>query len=242
MKRRSEMTCLIVGGIAVTLISISTARAADDKTTINAVTDLIGITKEPGTDKIDYNERPKLVLPRTSEELPAPREAKERPADWPSDTAAVKHNSDRFARVPGAPPEKPKPGLLERIRGPRTTAAPGTDDEPGLIQKMLTARQRAADAEPDEPDRQVLTEPPNGYRHPTRPLNTVKDTTPKNGFFGKLFSGGGNDGDPVAQTAGTSGQIQSPKENAVGSQESGKAPKSSLSSLFSGFFKKTDDK
>jgi len=169
-------------------IQAAPALAGDDKSTWTAVMEMVGASSDEGVGKIDYNERPNLVLPPSLAELPLPRERAEHSGDWPTELSAERRrNSDRYARVPNAPPEEQKKNLLERIRGPRPTAAPGTDDEPGFLQRVLTARSRNAAAEPDPPPRRILVEPPEGYRRPTKDLSS-------------WAGGGGNDNDPVAQT------------------------------------------
>lgn len=180
------------------------ALAYDDKSTITSVMDLVGVSTETDARSIDYSERPKLVLPpsRSADVLPAPRESVDRPDGWPSNAPGTQRKSDRFGRVAGAPPDPKKPGLLERVRGPAPTAAPGTDDEPGLLQRVMSARARSAANEPDEPARRQLTEPPDGYRHPTQALGSVRDTDAKKTSWWNPLSymgGGGNDNDPVAQ-------------------------------------------
>lgn len=177
------------------------AQAADDKSTVSSVMELFGYSSDPSAASIDYRERPKLVLPPRVGELPPPREGATRPDGWPTDVATARKRSwDRFARVPNAPPPEKKPGLLERVRGPRPDYAPGTDDEPGLLQRMLMKR---ADTTPStvEPDRRMLTEPPSGYRRPTMDLSKVPDTDIKKSSLWNPLSyfGGSDEKDPVAQ-------------------------------------------
>ncbi len=227
--RYSGVACVMLFGAT---LSSGAAWAGDDKSTVKAVSDMVGLTGDEGIDKINYNERAKLVMPRDSKVLPAPREAQPKPEGWPQDATKEHRRTDRYARAPGAEAEKPKPGLMERVRGPSTGAAPGTDDEPGLLQRIITRKQRAAESEPDEPQRQLLSEPPDGYRHSSIPLKEVKDTSPRNGFLGKLFGGEGNESDPVAQTAGVNDSIRKP-DSAPGEHQNS----SSLSSWLPGFLK-----
>lgn len=184
-------------------LSAAPAFAYDDKSTVSSVMELVGVSTDPSASKIDYSERPKLVLPPRVGELPAPAEGAERPAGWPADTgAARRRNSDRFAKVSNAPPEEKKPGLLERVRGPKSDAAPGTDDEPGLLQKIMNTRARANAPSTEEPARRMLTEPPAGYRQPTMDLSKVPDTDVKKSSWWNPLSyvgGGGSDSDPVAK-------------------------------------------
>ena len=121
-----------------------TAHAADDKSTIGAAMELFGYSSDPSAASIEYRERAKLVLPPRVGDLPAPTEKDAQIEGWPRDPGGVrKRSSDRYAKVPNAPPPEKKPGLLERIRGPRPEAAPGTDDEPGLLQRMIARRQKS---------------------------------------------------------------------------------------------------
>jgi len=216
-KHLSRAAYLILG-IATACSSV--ACAGDDKSTFKAVSDMVGLSQDEGIDKINYNERAKLVMPRDSQVLPTPRDAPPKPEGWPQDASKEHRRTDRYARAPGAEPEKPKPGIMERVRGPASNTAAGADDEPGLLQKIITNKQRAAELEPDEPQRQLLSEPPDGYRHPSMPLKEVKDTSRKNGFLGKLFGGDGNDSDPVAQTAGISEAIHKPESESSANQGS----------------------
>lgn len=187
----------------------SAAHAADDKSTIGAAMELFGLSSDPGAASIDYRDRAKLVLPPKAGELPAPAEQKAEIEGWPKDPGgARKRNSDRYAKVPNAPPPEKKPGLLERLRGPRPEAAPGTDDEPGLLQRIITKR-GGEKLSMEEPTRRLLTDPPAGYRQPTMDLNTVGDKgSKKSSWFNPLGVMGKNDeNDPVAQT-GPSQEIQ----------------------------------
>jgi hypothetical protein len=159
--------------------------------------DLVGVSTDQSAKNIDYSERPKLVMPPRVGELPPPREGAERPGGWPADVGATRRrDTDRYAKLPNAAPEEKKPGLLERIRGPKT------DDEPGFLQRALSGRHRNTGSTTAEPNRRLLTDPPAGYRQPTKDLSTVVDTDPrKTSWWNPLsyLGGSGNDNDPVAQ-------------------------------------------
>lgn len=179
-----------------------TARAADDKSTIGAAMELFGYSSDPSSASIEYRERAKLVLPPKLSDLPAPTEKAAEIEGWPRDPGgARKRNSDRYAKVQNAPPPEKKPGLLERIRGPRPEAAPGTDDEPGLLQRIITKRQSQT-LSMEEPSRRMLTDPPAGYRQPTMDLNAVADVGAKKSSWLNPFGlmGKNDENDPVAQT------------------------------------------
>jgi hypothetical protein len=197
----------------IVLLALSTAQlcgtalGADDKSTLGATMELFGYSSDPSAGSIEYRERAKLVVPPKLGDLPAPTEKAAEIEGWPRDAGgARKRNSDRYAKVPNAPPPEKKPGLLERIRGPRPEAAPGTDDEPGLLQRIITRRQSQT-LSMEEPSRRLLTDPPAGYRQPTMDLNTVGDAGAKKSSWLNPFGlmGKSDDNDPVAQT-GASGE------------------------------------
>lgn len=225
-------------GLLISLL-MSEVWAADDTPTVKAVTDMLGVTSDKHQEKIDYSERPKLVMPKKMDLLPAPQDrATDRPSDWPVDANVGVRRTDRFARDPNGPGEKPKPALMERLRGKRENTGAGSDDEPGLLNRILVTRQKAAEEDTDEPARRYLAEPPNGLRHPTQELSKVKDTSKKTGFLGSIFgSGGGSENDPVAQTAGTSGEIEKPKTVESPDEQKSKSFTSKLKSYLPGFMK-----
>ncbi len=161
--RSGSVALLALAGLAAA--ANAPAKAADDKSTISAVGELLGYSSDPSAASIDYHERPKLVLPPRVGELPPPREGA-RPEGWPSDTTTNrKRGSDRYARVPNAAPvqEEHKPGLFDRLTG--RGAAP----------------EASAPAAAVEPSRRMLTEPPAGYRRPTMDLSKLPDAEPKKG-------------------------------------------------------------
>lgn len=162
------------------------AQAADDKSTISAVMELVGVSSDPSASKIDYSERPKLVLPPRAGDLPSPREKADRPGGWPVDTAAARRrNTDRYAKVHNAEPEERQPGLLERALSVGKTSSAPVQDEPG---------------------RRMLTEPPAGYRRPTKDLSMIADPDAKKGAWWNPMSYFGGDNAPAAK--GAPGQQQ----------------------------------
>lgn len=166
------------------------AQAADDKSTVSAVMELVGVSSDPSASKIDYNERPKLVLPPRAGDLPAPRENVDRPGGWPIDTAAARRrNTDRYAKVHNAEPEERQPGLFERaFSGGKTASAPALDD----------------------PSRRMLTEPPAGYRRPTKDLSMIADPEAKKGDWWNPMSyfGGDNNAQAAKPVPGQQQQQQ----------------------------------
>jgi hypothetical protein len=235
--------CAVGAAALLGVVCATAARAGDDKSTLTAVGELLGVASDKSVNKIDYSERPKLVMPPKAGLLPPPREKAEPPPGWPTDADGGQRRTDRYARAPNAPPEKPKTGLLERTRGPVANTGAGADDEPGFFQRMITARARAAAAEPDEPTRHLLAEPPDGYRHPTQDLSKVKeDVKGSGGLLGSLSSmvgGSSNDGDPVARTATPSEPMAKPAAAAAGG---GSSILSGLGSVMPGFMRGSDQK
>jgi hypothetical protein len=180
------------------------AWAADDKSTVGAAMELFGFSSDPSTASIDYRDRAKIVIPSKRSDLPAPMEKASEVEGWPRDPGgARKRNSDRYAKVVNAPEPEKKPGLLERLRGPRPEAAPGTDDEPGLLQRIIHKRESNQTLSMEEPSRRLLTDPPAGYRQPTMDLNKVKDVGAKKSKWLGIF-GNESENDPVARTAAPS--------------------------------------
>ncbi len=181
------------------------ARAYDDKSTISAALELIGVNLDEKPSVIDYRERAKLVLPPRRDLLPEPN-GSERPSNWPTNAASGPLNTDRYARVRNAPPEEKRKSLVERALGPRNTnIAPGTEDQPGFLQRMLSVSAEPTTPDTTEPARRTLVEPPEGYRAPSKDLSTIRDTDKKSASWWNPLSyfGGDDDKDPVAQTAGS---------------------------------------
>jgi hypothetical protein len=156
---QSQLSALCaLAGLAA--IQAAPALAGDDKSTWTAVMEMVGASSDEGAGKIDYSERPKLVLPPSLAELPQPRERAARSGDWPAELSAERsRNVNRFARVPNAnpQPEAPRPGVFARVM----SFGSGAKEPPApAIQ---------------EPNRIMLTEPPPGYRRPTQDLNKIGD-------------------------------------------------------------------
>ncbi|MGD9658481.1 MAG: hypothetical protein AB7U61_12745 [Methylocystis sp.] len=176
--------CALAGLAA---IQAAPALAGDDKSTWTAVMEMVGASSDEGAGKIDYSERPKLVLPPSLGELPQPRERAARSGDWPAElSAARRRNVNRYARVPNAPAEAPRPGMFARVMsyasGSRQPAAPAVQ----------------------EPNRIMLTEPPPGYRRPTQDLNKIgeAEAAKKSSWWNPLTWGRGGAGKTAANAAG----------------------------------------
>lgn len=185
--------CVLAGFAA---IQATPTQAADDKSTITSVMELVGVSSDDGVGKIDYSERPKLVLPPSRGDLPPPREDVSRSGDWPVDASASRRrNADRYARVPNAPPEPARQGMLERA-----LSYGGSGSNAPVI---------------EEPSRRMLTEPPAGYRRPTQDLSKIRDSdVKKSSWWNPLSWGGGGGGDnsspnPAANDTRGGGAISS---------------------------------
>lgn len=179
-RSRHRAFCVLAGFAAA---YAAPATAADDKSTISSVMELVGVSSDPDARSIDYSERPRLVLPPSRGDLPPPREGDARPRDWPSDVSGVRRSGDRFARISGAGPEEKRPGFLERaLSVGSVTTAPVAD----------------------EPSRRMLTEPPAGYRRPTKDVSKIGDPDGKKTSWWNpmtyLGASGGEDG-PVNPAA-----------------------------------------
>lgn len=194
MRKQTGIKSAAFLSTVVAILSAPTARASDDNTTFGTVSDMLGITSNKQMEKIDYSERPKLVMPPKVDKLPAPRE-RQLPEGWPVDADSGTRRTDRFARHPNAPPEKPKPTLLENIHGPhrKPTDAPKAEeaaDDGGILgsfQNLRTNRARLNENEGPSPTRNLLSEPPDGLRTPTQDLSKMKDGDKKDSwwnFFG----------------------------------------------------------
>jgi hypothetical protein len=247
-------------GLALAAVSaVSPSWAADDKSTVKAVTDMVGITSDQPQEKIDYSERPKLVMPPKMDVLPAPRDrTAERPPEWPSDAAVGVRRTDRFARNPNAPPEKPKPGILERLHGPHRAPDPAkANDEGGIIGSFMNLKENRARINNDDdnavPTRRVLAEPPDGLRTPTQDLSKVVDPDTKKkswwNFFGHEVKPIDQKKETPAQTASTPADTKpaavEPAKEANKTEEA-PAPKtgflSSISAMMPSFSKNAEKK
>ncbi len=132
--RRSTLTAIIAVSAA---LGAAPARASDDASVGGALLGLFGVDTNSSGEKIDYRERPKIVVPPNRQALPEPRAGADRPASWPVDQEGAHRHGARAANGSGA------------------------------------------NANGDEPARKVLTEPPEGYRRPTKDMSTWKDPSVK---------------------------------------------------------------
>ncbi|HMK90288.1 MAG TPA: hypothetical protein VK446_11735 [Methylocystis sp.] len=119
-------------------LSAGSAHAADDGSVFNALSGVFGYGDSQG-EKIDFRERPKIVLPPNREALPEPRAADHRPSSWPVDSRGSTRG------------------------GPRVVSS-------------------AQGLSAGDPKRENLTQPPDGYRHPTKDMSNWTDPEAKKGF------------------------------------------------------------
>jgi hypothetical protein len=205
-------SCALFALVGAAATAAAPTRAADDKSTLSAVGELVGISSDPSANSIDYRERPKLVLPPRNggAKLPAPKAEATRPENWPSNAAAAQHrNSDRYARVPNAPPaeEEPKTGVIDSLMGKGDAASATSSNAP-------------------EPARRMLTEPPANYRRPTMDLSKLpdKDSEKKGGAWwnpATYLGGGSNAAAPAAPQPATGVSAQQAQPAASGGSGGG---------------------
>jgi hypothetical protein len=101
---RTAFAALLLAGAA---FGATTARAADDSSTVTAVLGMFGVDMNNSGQKIDYRERPKLVVPPNRQNLPEPQSADARPDSWPVDQGAVLRQGARVAKSSGASADEP---------------------------------------------------------------------------------------------------------------------------------------
>ncbi|MBI1867821.1 MAG: hypothetical protein HYS06_05950 [Methylocystis sp.] len=188
----------VFAGIAFAATTLSPcvtpALAYDDQSTITSLLSLIGVAPGQDNDKLDYHEKPKLVLPPNRSALPEPQARGDtRPGAWPVDQDVARRR-DAAARAPA-----PQPGLnqnpalqpteLDKSRGGSPAARAAGDSEclnsnrrecvlmaPQEAKAGATAAEKASGvAAGVEPSRDYLTEPPTGYRLPTKDVKATRD-------------------------------------------------------------------
>ncbi len=201
MKLAQSQRCALYVLAGFAAIQAAPALAGDDKSTWTAMMEMVGASSDEGAGKIDYSERPKLVLPPSLGELPSPRERAERTGDWPAELSAERRrNVNRFARVPNAPPEAPRPGIVARVMsfgsGSQEPAAPAVE----------------------EPNRIMLTEPPPGFRRPTQDLNKIgeAEAAKKSSWWNPMTWGRGG-ADKTAATAAADEKLRPEEQGAFSS-------------------------
>jgi hypothetical protein len=181
---------LAAAAMCVGLAAPIAARAGEDgqEPIWYSLGDTLGLS---GTDKVDepikYGERPKLVLP-PSTDLAPPSAAAAMTADWPHDPDVedIKHKKEAVLHHQQRSPSLDKANNYGRPVSPDLLrsdhAAPGTlgaSDHctqsprnchwirPDILEKLGLKKEDDAVVAGQEPDRDWLTDPPKGYRLPT---------------------------------------------------------------------------
>jgi hypothetical protein len=179
------------------------ALAYDDQSTITSVLGVIGVPVEEENEKLDYRERPSLVLPKDRQALPEPQaRGDSRPGNWPADQEVVRRrNAAAAAREPA-----PQPGLNQNPhisaremqgRGPAGDRTAGDSECLNSSRReclLMTSEQAKAGISEnrfsvtagDEPQRKFLTEPPKGYRHATKDVKATIDPDKKEDWANPL--------------------------------------------------------
>jgi hypothetical protein len=139
--RWPTLTAIFAASAALGALGAAPARASDDASVGGALLGLFGMDSNSSGEKIDYRERPKIVVPPNRTALPEPRAGTDRPASWPVDQEGAHRHGAR------------------------------------------AANSSAANANGDEPPRKLLTEPPEGFRRPTKDMSTWKDPSVKPSFW-----------------------------------------------------------
>jgi hypothetical protein len=169
------------------------ALALDDQSTFSAVLGLVGVPIEENDEKIDYRERPKLVVPPNKDALPQPQARGEgRPGGWPVDQDVARRRQSQAAAREPAPQtglnQNPYISPRELARG-RGEAAPRRAGDSECLNsnqrecllmspeeaKAGMSENRFSVGAGDEPGRKFLTEPPTGYRRASKDVKATTD-------------------------------------------------------------------
>jgi hypothetical protein len=192
---------LLAAGAGLFAFAAAPAHAADDKSTFGAILDVFGANIGESDEKIDYRERSRIVVPPNRAALPDPRSGDAaRSADgraWPVDQDIAR----RRAALAGARAPAPQPGLNqnptlrpEEIAGRSPDAPRRAGDSECLnarnsrecllmsaedAKKGTVADTRTLVRAGEEPSRAFLTEPPTGYRRPTKDISATREVEEK---------------------------------------------------------------
>jgi hypothetical protein len=123
--RRPTLTAIIAASAALGALGAAPARASDDSSVGGALLGLFGVDSNSSGEKIDYRERPKIVIPPNRQALPEPRAGADRPASWPVDQEGAHRHGARAANSStGANADEPARKVLteppEGFRRPTT--------------------------------------------------------------------------------------------------------------------------
>ena len=175
------------------------ARAADDGqgTIIGSMMKLVGVDTAPETasPKIDYRQRPPLVLPRSMDLPPPARSAAARDSAWPKDPDVLaQRRAEELARAPAVRPDQESTMTVREMQADRAPASARMDNnhcesydhecDPRTIWSQLKIKKGDPGAMPGEsamvvgkePPREYLTQPPPGYMTATRVVKPTWET------------------------------------------------------------------
>jgi hypothetical protein len=195
-KRNRGLVVMVTAAALCGFGSINAACAGDDGQSPiwMGIGGMLGLTEDKIDDPIKYGERPRLVLPPSSG-LPSPIAAEgQKTADWPQDPDVLRVQKEREAKqhwhVPlvGQSMVDAKPVSPNLLRSDH--AAPGTDStsnhchgqnnsrecnwiRPDILAAMGLKKDDNTIVAGQEPDREWLTDPPKGYRLPTKSVKAT---------------------------------------------------------------------
>ena len=111
--RRPILTAIFAASAAFGALGAAPARASDDASVGGALLGLFGVDSNSSGEKIDYRERPKIVIPPNRQALPEPRAGADRPASWPVDQeGAHRHGARAASSSNGANADEPARKVL----------------------------------------------------------------------------------------------------------------------------------
>lgn len=110
-------------------LSATGVRAADDGSVFGSISGILGWDQNRG-EKIDFRQRPRIVVPPNRQVLPEPSAAAERPPGWPVDKESAQRGGPRVASSsPDLSPDDPK---RENLIQPPDGYRHATKDGPSL--------------------------------------------------------------------------------------------------------------
>jgi hypothetical protein len=196
-RRAAPVALALLLATGAFLYAAPRAFAADDKSTFGSLLDMFGVSSDETADKVDYRERSRLVVPPNPQSLPEPRAGEAAGGSWPVDHDVAR----RRAAIAGARAPAPQPGLNQnptlrpdQLAGKSRDGdrAPGDSDclnarnsrecllmSAEEAKKGTTSDNRTLVKAGEEPSRAFLTEPPTGYRRPTKDISATTDPQEK---------------------------------------------------------------
>jgi len=172
---------LALGGvlelIALTAMAPGAARAQDsgDNSLFGSVLKGLGLG---GENRIEYHERPPLVVPPTRELPPPQTTATARDPNWPADPkSAARKKGDQIRDLD----KLPVPERAAAPAGPDTTATIPPATSGGFFGNLFSSSERpAAGPMPATPARKSLIQPPLDYEAPapSQPYGTATPAAP----------------------------------------------------------------